>query len=316
MDAVRGTRLRVSPTRSRLRSRALSPDGKVLTFRLPFRPPYDWTGLVRFLGERAIPGVEAIDAHTYRRTIEIEGRPGTIEVKWPVGRTHLLLRVRAPVVPSGRVDLVARVRRLFDLDADPLAIAQHLAADRRLGVALAMHPGIRVPGAWDGFELAVRAILGQQVTVKGATTLCGRLAKAFGKPIAGLFGLTHLFPTPETVAAADVTRIGVPRSRGEAIRALARAVASGRLSLKPASSLGEAIARLTAMPGIGDWTANYIAMRALGETDALPASDLGVRRALGRGRPLTPMAVKRLANAWRPWRAYAVMHLWNSLKKE
>jgi 3-methyladenine DNA glycosylase/8-oxoguanine DNA glycosylase len=212
------------------------------------------------------------------------------------------------------LELVERVRRVFDLDADPLQIAEHLARSSVLRPLVAAAPGMRLPGAWDPFELAVRGILGQQITVRAATTLAGRLAAAFGTPIEASDGLTHLFPRPEVLADADVASIGMPRARAATLRALAAAVARGASVLDAARGPAAAVEQLCAIPGIGAWTAQYIAMRALGETDAFPAGDLGVRKALGNGTgPLTAAAVERLSEPWRPWRAYAVMHLWSSL---
>jgi AraC family transcriptional regulator of adaptative response / DNA-3-methyladenine glycosylase II len=205
------------------------------------------------------------------------------------------------------------VRRLFDLDADPLQIGQHLARSALLRPLIAAAPGMRVPGAWDPFELAVRAILGQQITVRAATTLAGRLAEKFGAPVACGDGLRRLFPRPEVLAEADVASIGMPRARANTLRALATAVARGEPLLDPAHGCEAMIERLCVLPGIGQWTAQYIAMRALSEPDAFPSGDLGVRKALGNGNgPLSAAAVERIAEPWRPWRAYAVMHLWNS----
>jgi AraC family transcriptional regulator of adaptative response / DNA-3-methyladenine glycosylase II len=224
-----------------------------------------------------------------------------------------LLRVR----PAGGLTLlpiVEAARRFFDLGADPQRIADHLGADPRLRPLVARRPGLRVPGSWDPFELVVRGILGQQVSVRGATTLGGRLAAAFGTRVDLDPGLTHLFPTPAALAEADVAVIGIPRARAEAIRSVARAVAEGALLLDAPLGLDEAIERLAALPGIGAWTAQYVAMRGLGEPDAFPAGDLGVRKALGNGAgPLSESAVAQIAEAWRPWRAYAVMHLWHGL---
>jgi len=220
--------------------------------------------------------------------------------------------------PERLLEVVGRARRLFDLDADPALIAEHLAGSPVLAPLVARRPGLRVPGAWDAFELAVRAVLGQQVTVRGATTLAGRLARAFGTSVGQAEeGLTHLFPRPEALAGADLASIGLPGARAATIRALAGAAARGTLVLDAARGLEDAVARLRAIPGIGAWTAHYVALRALGEPDAFPAADLGLRRALGNGAgPLAPARVAELAEAWRPWRGYATLHLWSSLGKE
>ena len=288
-----------------------------VTVRLAFRPPLDWSGLLGFLAPRATPGVEAVTDGVYRRTIAIGDGAGTIEVRAAAGEPHLLMRVRL-ARPERLLQVVARARRLFDLDADPVPIADHLAASPELTPLVARRPGLRVPGAWDAFELAVRAVLGQQVTVRGATTLAGRLVRAFGTPLdRAEDGLTHLFPRPEALAHAELASIGVPRARAATIRALAGAVASGEVVLDASRGLEDAVARLAAVPGIGAWTAHYVAMRALGEPDAFPAADLGLRRALGNGAGrLAPARVAERAEAWRPWRAYAVMHLWAGLAGE
>jgi AraC family transcriptional regulator of adaptative response / DNA-3-methyladenine glycosylase II len=215
---------------------------------------------------------------------------------------------------DGLIRIVERARRIFDLGADPLQITSALRRSPLLAARLRRAPGLRVPGAWDGFELAVRAVLGQQVSVKGATTLAGRLVQTFGKPVAGVGeGLTHVFPRPEALAEVDLARIGIPGARAETLRALARAVATGGLRLDAAQGLDEAVARLVAIPGIGAWTAHYVAMRALGEPDAFPASDLGLRRALASGG-VAPSAreLARIAESWRPWRAYAAVALWTT----
>jgi AraC family transcriptional regulator of adaptative response / DNA-3-methyladenine glycosylase II len=218
----------------------------------------------------------------------------------------LCLDVRFPD-PRALLFIVERVRRLFDLGADPAVIAEHLRADPLLRKPLAGHSGIRVPGAWDGFELAVRAILGQQVSVRAATTIAGRLASMFGTPVADARGLSRVFPAPAQLTDAPLERAGVMPARAAAIRTLARQVADRRLGLGPCIDGRATIAALRALPGIGDWTAEYIAMRALGEPDAFPRGDLVLRRLAGG---LTARALDRRSDAWRPWRAYAAMVLW------
>jgi AraC family transcriptional regulator of adaptative response / DNA-3-methyladenine glycosylase II len=272
-------------------------DGKAaLELRLAYRAPLAWRELLAFLAARATPGVEAIVGNVYRRTSEL----GAFDVRPRDGALVLTVHA-APGRPL--FGLVRRVRALFDLDADPGAIAAILKRDRRLARLVARRPGLRVPGAFDGFEVAVRAILGQQVTVGGATTLAGRLVAAFGEELpVPLAGLTHLFPTPERLADANVERIGLPRARAEAIRGLARA-ARGGLALSPGAG-GDVVKALLEIRGVGPWTAAYIAMRALGAPDAFPEGDLGLKRALG------VRDVVARAEAWRPWRAYAAMHLW------
>jgi AraC family transcriptional regulator of adaptative response / DNA-3-methyladenine glycosylase II len=305
--AVRAT-FRAAPRT--LRRRPLSRTGGSLIVRLPYRAPLDWEQLLGFLSPRAVPGVEAVEGGRYRRTLRFGAAAVAIAVEPLAGERCLLLGI-APADGVALLPIVEAARRFFDLGADPQRIAEHLAADARLGPMVARRPGLRVPGAWDPFELAVRGILGQQVSVPGATTLAGRLTAAFGTRVDLDARLTHLFPTPAELAEADVASIGVPRARAETIRGLARAVAGGALVLDAALGLDDAVARLRALPGIGEWTAQYIAMRGLGEPDAFPAGDLGVRKALGNGRGLpSEAAVLRAAETWRPWRAYAVMHLW------
>jgi AraC family transcriptional regulator of adaptative response / DNA-3-methyladenine glycosylase II len=304
--------------RRSVRARAAPPPGGGLLLRLPFRPPFDWASVVGFLRERAIPGVEAADERSYRRTFASGGAAGVLEVSPAPGKPYLTLRLQA-APPRELMAVVERVRRIFDLGADPLPIGGQLAADPWLGPAVAKSPGLRVPGAWDGFELAVRAILGQQVTVRAASALAGKLVRMLGTPLldGGTGELTHLFPAPAVLARADLSGLGVPRLRAEAVRSLAAAVCAGELALDASGGLDEVVERLGRIPGIGPWTAQYIAMRALREPDAFPAADLGLRRAAAtNGRPLTAAQLVRLAEAWRPWRAYAAMYLWASSTRE
>jgi AraC family transcriptional regulator of adaptative response / DNA-3-methyladenine glycosylase II len=288
---------------------ATRDDGLVL--RLPFRAPFDWERMLSYLAGRAIPGVESVEDGCYRRTVEVEEGAGTLEAAVPRGARHVELKLRLPV-SKRLVQITERANRLFDLGADPRAIAAVLGRDARLAPLLRARPGLRVPGAWDPFELAVRAILGQQVSVRGATTLAGRLVRAHGTPLANPGpGLTHLFPRPEVLATADIAAIGMPGKRAETIRTLAAAVRDGALQLDAARGLEDAVARLNAIPGIGDWTSHYIAMRALREPDAFPAGDLGLRRALAvAGERPSAAALERASETWRPWRAYAAVHLW------
>jgi AraC family transcriptional regulator, regulatory protein of adaptative response / DNA-3-methyladenine glycosylase II len=280
-------------------------------FRLPFRPPFDWEALVRFLAPRAIPGVEVVDGECYRRTISLHGKRGTIEVRLDPGGRALDLRIDFPDVRA-LILIVERVRRLFDLRADPAEIHARLAGDPWLARRVILRPGLRVPGAWDGFELAVRAVLGQQVSVKGATTLAGRVVRAFGEPMESGGGLTHLFPAPEALASADYSSIGLPGARAETIRQLASAVAQGELRFSSVADPATFVDRFKKLPGVGEWTAQYVAMRALGEPDAFPAADLGLLRAAGA---TSPKQLEERAENWRPWRAYAAMHLWQPMEK-
>ena len=292
----------------RLARRAPSGQAGSYTFRLRFRPPLDWTALLGFLAPRATPGVEVVENGCYRRVIRLGGNVGCLEARLSPDGDTIHLAVDFPDTQALFL-IVERARRMFDLRAEPCSIAAALKRDPRLAPRLERHPGLRVPGAWDGFELAVRVILGQQVTVKGATTLAGRIARAFGTPVPFANGLTHTFPTPEALTAADLTSVGLTRSRAGTIQKLALAAASGDLDFTKGTGSDAFLKKLYALPGIGEWTVQYIAMRALGEPDAFPASDLGLLRASG---VRTPRELERLAEAWRPWRAYAAMQLWQS----
>lgn len=283
--------------------------------------------MVDFLAMRAIPGVESVDAACYSRAFRVGHAEGVLEVRSDPEGGRLLATIR--VDDAGRADaIVARLRRLFDLDTDAAAIDAHLGSDPVFAERVRDRPGLRVPGAWDGFELAVRAVLGQQISVAAATTFAGRLAAMLGPRLRVSDGgsVHRLFPTPEAMATADLTLIGLTGARARALQNLAAAVAAdpGLLSnegglrgpLPSASDQGNStlertVARLCAMPGIGPWTAQYIAMRALREPDAFPASDLGLLRAMRTeaGRP-TPAQLLAAAEAWRPWRAYAALRLW------
>ncbi len=297
-------------TPQELRSRRRAPDRLVtdggLDVRMPYRPPLAWPEMLAFLAPRAVPGVETIDreAGVYRRVVELGDAPGVIEVWNEPERAALRVRVHLPAF-DGLVHLLASVRRLFDLDADPVVVDTALARDRTLRPLVRARRGVRVPGAIDPFEVGVRAVLGQQVSVAGATTLAGRLVERYGTPVPGIgaLGLTHLFPGPATLARADLTTVGLTRARARAVNAWAGSVATGRLELHRARDLGHTLAELQALPGFGPWTAHYVAMRACGERDAFPASDLGLRRALGDD----PAA---RAEAWRPWRAYGAVQVW------
>lgn len=280
-------------------------------FRLAYRPPYAWHALLAFLALRATPGVEEVRDGAYRRSLVFENRHGVLEVH-ALKRAHALeARIRFPE-SAGLLRIVARVRAMFDLAADPAVIAQQLRRDPRLQPLIKRYPGLRVPGAWDGFELAVRAVLGQQVAVRSATTLAGRLVRAHGEPLqfADRGGLTHVFPSAEVLADADIA--GLPAARARTLRTLARAVARGELRFAGGLPDEEFFARFQGIAGIGDWTAQYVAMRAFNEPDAFPASDLVLLRAAGHGRALTPAALRRRAENWRPWRAYAAMYLWRA----
>jgi AraC family transcriptional regulator, regulatory protein of adaptative response / DNA-3-methyladenine glycosylase II len=310
--AVRAT-FDFSPSELRkLRSSVkLTANNGGIALQLPYRPPFDWQTFIRFLKPRETPGVELIEEDCYRRTISINSQAGEIEVR--PASDEPLLHVRVILPSYERLMLVVeRVGRMFDLGADPLQIANHLAQDSRLGEMLQARPGLRVPGVWDAFELAVRAVLGQQVTFVDAKPVIARLVRTFGRPTKTMAPrLTHLFPTPEALAEANLSSIGIPAARAETLRAVARAACEGRLNPTATKNLDEVIAGLCSIPGMGHRRANYIAMRAFGEPDAFPSSDLGLRRVLTTGRKLLSEDEFRIAaQLWRPWRAYAAMHLW------
>ena len=311
------TRYGMSPTR--LRRKAVEDAGAVngtgaSTLQLSYRPPYDWPGILAFLRARELKGVEWVTADFYARTVHLGDCKGWIKVTQSKEKNALLLEFThslAPVLPA----LLNRVRDLFDLNARPEIISRHLARDKVLGPLVKAAPGMRVPGAFNGFELGLRAILGQQVTVKAATTLAGRLVAAFGEPMVTPFSeLARLTPTPGKVAMASVAklaRLGIVAARCRSILGLAQAQASGKLSLDSGNhhSPEATIERLTELPGIGQWTANYIAMRALRWPDAFPKEDIAVRKNLGG---VTAKQAEEMSQAWRPWRSYAVLHIWKN----
>jgi AraC family transcriptional regulator of adaptative response / DNA-3-methyladenine glycosylase II len=287
-----------------------------ITVKLGYRPPYDWDAILSFLRARAIPGIEVVSNARYARTIAIGNERGVLVVEL-ADANCLKAIVRFPslkILPS----IIARVRRVFDLAADPLAIGAHLSQDPVLAPHVAARPGLRVPGAWDAFELAVRAILGQQITVSAATKLAGKLVASYGDTIADLaaidLGLSHVFPTPQQLAGSDVAEIGMPAAGRTALASLAAAVVADPQIFGPRRSLDDAIEQLRSLAGVGEWTAQYIAMRALREPDAFPAADIGLMRAMSDASGVRPSPAALLAHAerWRPWRAYAALHLWAS----
>ncbi|MGH8077556.1 MAG: AlkA N-terminal domain-containing protein [Lysobacter sp.] len=296
-----------------LRKRPRADIGEALTLRLGYRPPFDFAAMLAFLRGRALPGVERVDDDSYARVIGPATTPGWLRVSaWPGGEHALKLELHG-VASSRLLEIVNRLRRMFDLDADPQAIRDALSTSARLRPLLRKQPGLRLPSGWDGFEIAVRAILGQQVSVTAARTLATRLAQQFGEALPEPFGpgLEHLFPTPDALADADLTRVGLTRARADTVRSMAQALLDGRVDFKTERLLEDFIARWVALPGIGPWTAQYIAMRALGHPDAFPTDDLVLRRAASDdGSTLASKALAARAETWRPWRAYAVMHLW------
>ncbi len=286
-----------------------------LVLRLAYRPPYDFAALLEFLRARALPGLEHVDAHSYARTFGPPERPGWLRVSRWGGDTHALRLELHGAAPSDLLGWVARVRRMFDLDADPLAIASCLGRDRLLGPLVRRAPGLRLPGAWDGFETAVRAVLGQQVSVAAARTLAVRLLQRFGRPASrpDAPALTHLFPGEVDLDGARLDGLGLARSRAQTIQGLVRALRCGQLDFNPAHTLDDHVARWTALPGIGRWTAHYIAMRAQSHPDAFPAADLVLRRSVACGGTIpSARTLCQQAEAWRPWRAYAAIHLWHA----
>ena len=288
-----------------------------LTLRLPYRAPYDWEAILSFLETRAIPGVESVREGTYARTVQLDGASGAIFVE-PADGAFLHVTVRFRRLASLPA-IIARVRRVFDLAADPAVIGAHLAEDEMLAPLVAARPGLRVPGAWDGFELAIRAVLGQQITVSAARGLAAKLVAGFGLPIddarANAAGLTHVFPDAACVAQADLSKLGMPRARIQALQSLAQAHVDDPSLFSVRRDLDQAIEQLCALRGIGEWTAQYIAMRELRESDAFPVGDVALLRALANlsGARMTPQDMLKRAERWRPWRAYATIHLWASL---
>ena len=298
-----------------LRKRTALPAGEVMTLRLGYRPPYDFTAMLDFLRGRALPGVEWVDADSYSRVIGSGEAAGWLRVsRWEGdAESHALKLQLHGVDPAQLLGIVNRLRRMFDLDADPQAIAKALGEDARLRPLLKKNPGLRLPSGWDGFEIAVRAVVGQQVSVAAARTLTARLAQHHGTTLETPFepGLTHLFPTPEALVDVDLTRIGLTRARASTISGLSRALLEGRVDFQPERTLEDFTARWVALPGIGPWTANYIALRATGHPDAFPADDLVLQKAVPTdGSRMTARALSARAEAWRPWRAYAVIQLW------
>jgi len=316
-NALFRQRYRLQPSRLRKHVNANGTNGAAadsLKFELSYRPPYDWPAVSAFLAARTIAGVEAVEDGRYRRTarVALEGKLhlGWIEVAPSPKKPALRVTISASLAKA-LPPVLSRVKALMDLACQPAEIAPALGALAR------KQPGLRVPGAFDGFEVAVRAILGQQVTVAAARTVAGRFAAAFGEPIETPFAsLNSIFPPAERIAGlpyGHIARLGMPGARARTVLGLARAVADGSLVLMPNADIEATLDRLRALPGVGEWTAQYIAMRALAWPDAFPHTDLGVMKALGETDARRVLAA---GEAWRPWRAYAVMHLWQSLRKK
>ena len=308
-------RYRMPPTRLRKKAAEgvdAAADSGTSTLQLSYRAPYDWKGVLGFLAARALKGIEHVTDGSYARTVQLGKAKGWIRVTQSKEKHALMLEFThslTPVLPL----LLSRIRALFDLDARPEVISRQLKKDPRLSHAVKRNPGIRVPGAFNGFELGLRAILGQQVTVKAATTIACRFVEGFGEPIVTPFPeLTRLTPLPSRIASAsvdDIARHGVLASRSRSIISLAEALTSDGLRLDGVTrhKPDDSITKLTELPGIGQWTAHYIAMRALRWPDAFPKEDIAVRNNLGG---VTAKEAEELSQLWRPWRSYAVMHLW------
>jgi AraC family transcriptional regulator of adaptative response / DNA-3-methyladenine glycosylase II len=294
------------------------PEGSVagagVTVQLRYRPPYDWAAMLAHLRDRAIDGVERVEGERYVRSVAHDGEVGTVEIGHVPERDSLEVTIRFPSVRALPA-ITARVRRAFDLGADVVRIGAHLAKDRLLAPLVARRPGLRVPGGWDGFELAMRAVLGQQVTVEAGRRLAGQLVQACGGTVParrGAAGLARVFPGAAQVARADLSGLGMPGARRATLVALAEAALAEPRLFEPLATIEDTVARLCAIRGVGDWTAHYIALRAAREPDAFPASDVGLLRGAADRKGVRPSAAELLARAerWRPWRAYAAQHLW------
>jgi AraC family transcriptional regulator, regulatory protein of adaptative response / DNA-3-methyladenine glycosylase II len=310
--------------RRKLRSAPDSPATAPIMFHMSYRPPYDWEAMLAYLSARAIDGMEIVEHGIYRRIVSHEGEHGMVAVAHAPDRNALIATIRVPCVRALHA-MVTRVRHLFDVGADVGTIASHLAMDKTLAPLIAARPGLRTPGCWDGFELAVRAVIGQQITVEAARQLGSKLVHLCGDPVrhAANPRLARTFPSARCLATADLSTIGMPASRKVTLKALAQAaVANPRLfepgsasspgSIGSISSIEEHIAQLRAIRGIGEWTAQYIALRALREPDAFPATDIGILRGAASldGASLTAQQLIQRADAWRPWRSYAAQYLW------
>jgi 3-methyladenine DNA glycosylase/8-oxoguanine DNA glycosylase len=284
--------------------------------QLKHHVPYDWPAMLAFLSARAIAGIERVWGDSYARTIAIDGIHGVVIVR-PVGGDAL--EVEISIAPGVATDeIVDRLRRLFDLDVDPAPVGVHLSGDPLLAPLVAARPGLRVPGAWDGFELAIRAVLGQQITVRAAARLAGALVETCGERLRvdlAFDGLSHVFPDAQRVASAQSLMLGMPRARIDTVRAVAHAYASDLVLRSTNSDRAAYLDRLRAIRGVGEWTVQYIAVRALRDADAFPAGDVALRRAASQrlGRDVSARELEALSARWRPWRAYAAQHLWSGL---
>ena len=309
------------PSALRRGRRSSLPEGSApvtgVTVRLGYRRPFDWSAILAHLETRAVAGMEWIGDGEYWRTIEYGGRTGSLHIDDAPDLRCLRATIRFPTVKELQI-IVERVRRLFDLGADVAAIGEHLAQDRLLAPLVARRPGLRVPGAWDGFELAVRTVLAQQISLRAARQLAAQLVAHLGKPVrgaaAGHPALTRTFPGPAQVAAADLSMLRMPGARRDAIQAIARAALANPRLFEPLADLERTVGRLRAIPGVGEWTAHSIALRVAREPDAFPSGDIALLRSVARhgGVPLRPHELRARAEPWRPWRAYAAQHLWTA----
>lgn len=311
-NALFQERYRLNPTQLRKTKTAIAQTAfpqDSITCEVAYRPPLDWQALLTYLAGRAIAGVETVEGDRYFRAVRMGQRQGWLMVEPVKSKNALRVKLSLSLVPV-LLPVLARVKKLFDLTAEPQQIAAHL------GTLAHHHPGLRVPGAFDSFEIAVRTILGQQVSVKAATTLMGRFVQCFGEPITTPFPtLTHLTPTADRIAQANVdeiTKLGILSTRARSILSLAQAITNHTLSLNAESPTEEAIAQLQELPGIGTWTARYIAMRVLADPDIFLPTDLGIRQVMGE---MSPKQILAAATQWQPWRSYATLHLWKVLER-
>jgi AraC family transcriptional regulator of adaptative response / DNA-3-methyladenine glycosylase II len=303
---------RQSPSELRRAAEGSKPKARPggLELRLPYRRPFDWASLIAFLKRRAIPEVELVTQSSYQRTVEVGGVPGILTVRPDGARSRLVVHLQGGSY-EGLAQTVERVRRIFDLNADPIQIASHLSSDPKLREMVRSRPGLRVPGVWDGFEAAVLAVLGQGLSSSGQSRLVARLVKAFGTPVAtSIRGLAFLFPSPEVLAKADLSKVGIDSHCAITIRRLTSPGVRGRLRVSTFKTLEEAVSHVRELCCVDECTANYIALRAFGEPDAFPWKDPVLRRGLAGGGPLVSEAQALvIAEVWRPWRAYAAMHI-------
>lgn len=303
-----------TPTELRRKKKGpVGPATGIVSLRLPYRKPFD-PGVLKFISKRAVPGIEELDGDTYRRTLKLPHGPAVTELT--IADDHISCKLRLKDIRDLQ-SAVQRCRWLLDLDSDPIAVAEHLGSDRSLRKFVKARPGLRIPGSTDGAELAMRAVLGQQVSVVGAVTLAGRLVAAYGKPMTAPDGrLTHVWPDAEVIAEAELDEIGMPGARKRALRALAAAIANDDISLTPGADRQSTYEKLVSLPGIGPWTASYVSMRALADPDAFLPSDLGIRKGLEQlGYASGPRSALETAERWRPWRSYAAQYLWAASEK-